>query len=47
LVQEAEKYNLWQIKNYLHSLQTAREQLEQNANPRLVLENLVLSLPNS
>ncbi|MDY6833491.1 MAG: DNA polymerase III subunit delta' [Chloroflexota bacterium] len=47
LIQEAEKYNLCQISKYLRNLQTAREQLEQNVNPRLLLENLVLGLPNS
>ena len=38
-------YRLAQIKNFINSIQAAREQLRQNANPRLVLEVLVLEMP--
>ena len=45
LVDLAKSYNLAQIKAFINSIQAAREQLRQNANPRLVLEVLMLSLP--
>ena len=36
---------LEQIRSFIDSLQAAKEQLGQNANPRLVLEVLMLSIP--
>lgn len=45
LFRQAEDYSLRQIEGFIHCLQAAIEQLEQNANPRLVLEVLMLSLP--
>jgi DNA polymerase-3 subunit delta' len=42
---EAQSYSLTQIKDFIRSLQQAMEQLDQNANPRLVLEFLMLSIP--
>ncbi len=38
-------YGLEQIRDFIESLQAAKEQLGQNANPRLVLEVLMLSIP--
>ena len=38
-------YRLEQIRDFIESLQAAKEQLGQNANPRLVLEVLMLSIP--
>jgi len=45
LVDMARGYNLAQIRSFISSIQAAGEQLEQNANPRLVLEVLMLSIP--
>jgi len=45
LYDEAEGYRLGEIKGFAQSLQRAMEQLEQNANPRLVLEVLMLAIP--
>ncbi len=45
LVDIARGYNLAQIKAFINSIQAAGEQLRQNANPRLVLEVLMLSIP--
>lgn len=45
LHREAEGYSLTQIKEFVESLQRAMEQLDQNANPRLVLEVLMLAIP--
>ena len=45
LVDQAKGYSLVQIKGFINSLQAAEEQLRQNANPRLVLEVLMLSIP--
>ena len=45
LVEQAGTYSLAEIKSVIDSLQAAGEQLGQNANPRLVLEVLMLSLP--
>ena len=45
LVDQAKGYNLFQIKSVINSIQAADEQLRQNANPRLVLEVLMLSIP--
>jgi DNA polymerase-3 subunit delta' len=42
---EAEVYSLREIKGFIESLEQAMESLEQNANPRLVLEVLMLSMP--
>ena len=42
---EAKRYSLRQIKGFIQSLNQAKEQLEHNANPRLVLEVLMLALP--
>ncbi len=38
-------FNLTQLKESIKDIQAAKEQLRQNANPRLVLEVLMLSLP--
>jgi len=38
-------YSLAQIRAVINSIQAAGEQLRQNANPRLVLETLMLSIP--
>ena len=45
LYSEAQDYSLTQIKDFIQSIQQAMEQLDQNANPRLVLEVLMLSIP--
>ena len=45
LVEMARGYQLVQIKGFIHSIQVAGEQLRQNANPRLVLEVLMLDMP--
>ena len=45
LVDMARGYSLAQVKSVIDSIQAAGEQLRQNANPRLVLEVLMLSLP--
>jgi DNA polymerase-3 subunit delta' len=45
LVDWAGGYSLAQIKNFINSIQAAGEQLRQNANPRLVLEVLMLNMP--
>ena len=45
LYTEAQGYSLTQIKDFIQSLQRAKGQLDQNANPRLVLEVLMLSIP--
>jgi hypothetical protein len=39
--------SLAQIRAFIHSIQTAGEQLRQNANSRLVLEVLMLDIPES
>ena len=41
----ARSYNLTQIKVFINSIQAAGEQLRLNANPQLVLETLMLSIP--
>ena len=38
-------YTLAQIRDFINSIQAAGEQLRQNANPRLVLEVLMLDMP--
>jgi len=45
LCREAEAHTLNEIKEFIQSLEQAMEQLDQNANPRLVLEVLMLSMP--
>ena len=45
LHQESQRYSLKEIKVFVESLQQSMAQLEQNANPRLVLEVLMLSIP--
>jgi len=45
IVDWARGYKLAQIKNFINSIQAAEEQLRQNANPRLVLEVLMLNMP--
>ena len=45
LVEMAKGYRLAQIKAFINSIQAAGEQLRQNANPRLVLEVLMLDMP--
>ncbi len=45
LVEMAKGYRLTQIKSFINSIQVAGEQLKQNANPRLVLEVLMLDMP--
>jgi DNA polymerase-3 subunit delta' len=45
LTRMAGDYSLAQIKTFINSIQAAKEQLGQNANPRLVLEVLMLSIP--
>ena len=46
LINMASDYSLAQIKTVINSIQAAGEQLRQNANPQLVLEVLMLSVPN-
>lgn len=41
----ARGYNLAEVRAFISSIQAAGEQLRQNANPRLVLEVLMLSIP--
>ncbi len=41
----ARGYSLAQVKYFIDSIRTASEQLKLNANPRLVLEVLMLSIP--
>ncbi|MCD6358981.1 MAG: DNA polymerase III subunit delta' [Dehalococcoidia bacterium] len=47
LLRQAESYTTKQIGDYIRSIQTARRQLRQNANARLVLEVLMLNLPTA
>jgi DNA polymerase-3 subunit delta' len=46
LVDEAMRYSVAQITGFIKSIQAAKEQLKLNANPRLVLEVLMLSVPS-
>jgi DNA polymerase-3 subunit delta' len=41
----AQGYSLAEIRSFIGGIQSAGEQLRQNANPRLVLEVLMLSIP--
>ncbi|GAF87024.1 unnamed protein product, partial [marine sediment metagenome] len=45
LVETGKGYQLAQIKDFIKRIQAAKEQLKQNANPRLVLEVLMISIP--
>ena len=45
LQSQGQGYSLREIKGFIQSLNQARQQLEHNANPRLVLEVLMLALP--
>ncbi len=45
LIDSTRGYSLAQIKAFINSIQAAGEQLGQNANPRLVLEVLMLGIP--
>ncbi len=45
LVEMAKGYRLAQIREFINSIQAAGKQLRQNANPRLVLEVLMLDMP--
>ncbi|MFQ6122631.1 MAG: ATP-binding protein [Dehalococcoidales bacterium] len=45
LIKMAKGYQLAQIRDFINSIQAAGEQLRQNANPRLVLEVLMLDMP--
>lgn len=45
LRREAEHHSLTHIHSFTKAIGAAMEQLEQNANPRLVLENLMLDIP--
>jgi DNA polymerase-3 subunit delta' len=45
LVEVAEEYTLVEIRAVITGIQTAGDQLRQNANPRLVLEVLMLDIP--
>jgi DNA polymerase-3 subunit delta' len=38
-------FNLAEIRTFISSIQAAKQQLKQNANPRLVLEVLMLNMP--
>jgi DNA polymerase III gamma/tau subunit len=42
---QARHYALGQIRSFIQAIGRALRQLEQNANPRLVLENLMLDIP--
>ena len=45
LIEMVRGYSLAQIKAVVNSIQAAKEQLRQNANPQLVLEVLMLDIP--
>jgi DNA polymerase-3 subunit delta' len=45
LASQAQGYSLAEVRAFIGSIQAAGEQLKKNANPRLVLEVLMLSLP--
>jgi DNA polymerase-3 subunit delta' len=45
LTSQAQGYSLGQIRDFITSIQTALEQLKQNASPQLVLEVLMLNIP--
>ena len=45
LTEMARSYNLAQIRAFIQSIRASGEQLRQNASPRLVLETLMLNIP--
>jgi len=45
LEQRAKDYSLAEIKSFISAIQSAGKQLKQNANPQLVFEVLMLSIP--
>jgi hypothetical protein len=45
LEQRAKNYSLAEIKSFISAIQSAGKQLKQNANPQLVFEVLMLSIP--
>jgi DNA polymerase-3 subunit delta' len=45
LTEMGQGYSLLQIRAFIDSIQSAAEQLEQNANPRLALEVMMLAIP--
>jgi len=47
LIDMAKSYQLVQIRTFIDSIRAAGEQLRQNANPRLVLEVLMISIPEA
>jgi len=47
LADMAKSYRLVQIKTFIDSIRAAGEQLRQNANPQLVLEVLMISIPEA
>ncbi len=47
LKNQAQRYSLGQVRNFVEALRTAVWRLEHNANTRLTLEVLMLSLPNN
>ncbi len=47
LIDMAGGYSLAQIKAFINSIRAAGDQLRQNANPRLVLEVLMISMPEA
>ncbi len=47
LIDMARDYSLTQIKAFINSIRATGDQLRQNANPRLVLEVLMLSIPET
>ncbi|MBC8264748.1 MAG: DNA polymerase III subunit delta' [Anaerolineales bacterium] len=47
LREQAQRFSLGQVRNFVEALRTAVWQLEHNANTRLTLEVLMLSLPNN
>lgn len=47
LIDMAQGYRLVQIRSFIDSIRAAGEQLRQNANPRLVLEVLMISIPET
>lgn len=46
LHQYAQRYSLTEIRGFIEAIRAALQQLDQNANPRLVLEVLMLSIPS-
>jgi len=47
LIDMARNYRLVQIRTFIDSVRAAGEQLKQNTNPRLVLEVLMISIPEA